>query len=302
MAQHDVNKKDHCRYKTIQEAVDQASPGDTIRIGRGTYYEKLEIKKDGLILIGEGQGATILSWNDYAQKAHAGGGSYGTFRTYTCLIQADNVRLEQLTIENTAGDGRDVGQAVALYADGDCLTVVGCQLIGFQDTLFTAPLPSAPRIPGSFIGPSENKPYRPQRQCFHQCTITGDVDYIFGSALVVFDQCQMISRDRGLKVNGYVTAPSTWQGMPYGYVFIESSFIGQEGIDPQSVYLGRPWRPYGQVRLINCTMDQSIHEDLWDPWGDPKNFETADFQVTQSDTIDFLDEWHQQQLKTLCSR
>ena len=40
--------------------------------------------------------------------------------------------------------------------------------------------------------------------------IAGSVDFIFGAGQAVFDECEIVSRDRGSRTNnGYVTAPST---------------------------------------------------------------------------------------------
>src|SRR5215217_2079678 len=50
--------KDGCRYRTIQKAVKAAGPGDTVRVGRGTYVEGVKIagnKKRYLKLIGDVQ-------------------------------------------------------------------------------------------------------------------------------------------------------------------------------------------------------------------------------------------------------
>lgn len=46
-------------FNTVQEAVEAASPGDTIRVGPGEYVEKIEIP-DEVNLIGEGPGQTIV--------------------------------------------------------------------------------------------------------------------------------------------------------------------------------------------------------------------------------------------------
>ncbi len=263
--------------RTVQEAVDLANPGDHILIEAGLYEEKVEIRTSGLTIEGTSSDDTIIRWHDYARKIHDDGTDYGTFRSYSLLVLADDVTVRHLTIENTAGDGRKVGQAIALFADGERLVFDDCRLIAYQDTLYTGPLPPSPNIPGSFKGPTEKMIYRRSSQYYKDCYIIGDVDFIFGSALVLFEGCRMVSRDRGESINGFVTAPSTWEGEPYGYVFLGCTFEGEEGIAKDSVFFGRPWRPYGQVMLVDCSYDACIRHDHWDPWGKEENKQTARF-------------------------
>jgi len=286
-------------FTSIQAAVNQACYGDVIEIGPGVYKEKLSIIISGISLIGQDRAICKLTYDDYANKDYDDGSKYGTFRSYTCLIQADQVTLKNLTIENSAGDGRKVGQGVALYARGDKLSIVDTDLIGHQDTLFAGPLPEEARILGSFLGPTYNLPYRTCRQYYENVTIIGDVDFIFGSALAVFHKCKLVSRNRKEKINSFVTAPSTWKHEPYGFVFLRCEFTGDEGIENESVYLGRPWRPYGQVMVVACCLSPMVHKDYWHPWGNEKNFETARLLVhdREEELLDMLDKWHLNKLK-----
>lgn len=52
---------------TIQEALDLAAPGDTVRVEPGTYYEHLRLA-DGVRLVGSGAGSTILDGNGEGQN------------------------------------------------------------------------------------------------------------------------------------------------------------------------------------------------------------------------------------------
>ncbi len=315
-----LETQDHgkCVHTTIQSAVDHCKSGDVIEIQNGRYEEKVHITTSRLTLIGESREGCVLTYGDYALKTHEDGKNYGTFRSYTCLILADDVSVQHLTIENSAGDGRDVGQAIALFAEGDRLQFSHCNLIGHQDTLFAGPLPEKSVIPGSFIGPTENRTYQQCKQYFYDCMIMGDVDYIFGSALTLFHACRLVSRNRHSPINGYVTAPSTWQSEAYGFVFIACDFTGEDGIQPGTVFLGRPWRAYGQVMLLSCSLDESVHPNCFDPWGNEENKKTARFSAygctapakikveneepfvvmrTEVPEIDFLAPWHQEMLK-----
>ena len=69
------------------------------------------------------------------------GSKRGTFRSYTFFVNANNFSAFNLTFENSAGFGKKVGQAIAVYAEGDNLIFKNCRMLGHQDTLFTGPLP-----------------------------------------------------------------------------------------------------------------------------------------------------------------
>lgn len=267
------------------EAIDELCPNDgqpvTIHIEPGEYRERVEIHRPYVTLVGEtADGVRIV--DSLGAKMPSGDGSgidgkLGTFRTYTVLVDADDVRLENLTIVNDAGDGREVGQAIALYADGDRLVVDTCCITGRQDTLFLGPLPPREVKPGGFIGPKQFAPRRVGRQYFRRCRIEGDVDFIFGGACAYFEGCEIRSLNRNMDVNGYVTAASTPEGEPYGFVFHGCSFTAAQDVAPDSVYLGRPWREWAQTVLIDCWLGQHIKREGWWDWAKPAAHERAHY-------------------------
>lgn len=275
-------------YPTISDALaaaDQLYPDAEqpvmIRVDPGEYCERVEIHRSHVTIEGETADSVRIVGSTGAKMPSEDGsgvdGTLGTFRTYTVLVDADDVRLENLTIVNDAGDGREVGQAIALYADGDRLVVDTCCITGRGDTLFLGPLPPREVKPGGFIGPKQFAPRRVGRQYFRRCRIEGDVDFIFGGACAYFEGCEIRSLNRNMDVNGYVTAASTPEGEPYGFVFHGCSFTAAQDVAPDSVYLGRPWREWAQTVLIDCWLGQHIKREGWWDWAKPAAHERAHY-------------------------
>lgn len=275
-----VSKTASEAYPTVSAALEaaeerypDAGQPVTIHIDPGEYRERVEISRANVTLEGEtAESVRIVGGLGAAMPSPDGSGvegKLGTFRTYTVLVDADGVTLTNLTIENDAGDGREAGQAIALYADGDRLVVDGCRILGHQDTLFLGPLPEHEVKPGGFIGPKEHAPRRVGRQYYRRCLIAGDVDFIFGGARAYFEGCEIRSLDRGMDVNGYATAASTPVGEPYGFVFHGCSFTAEDGVAEGSVYLGRPWREDAQTVLVDCWLGRHIKPEGWWDWNKP---------------------------------
>ena len=233
-------------------------------IRNGRYREKITIDRPRTTLVGESRDSTVLTYDAYAGQPAPEGGRYGTRGSFTLRIVAPDFRAENLTIENAfdynanarkpdADPGKiHDAQAVALMLDmsSDRASFVNVRVSGYQDTLF----------------PNAGRAY------FSRCEILGNVDFIFGAGRVVFDDCDIVSRDRGSSSNnGYVTAPSTPKSQPYGFVFVRSRLKRESPtMAPASVTLGRPWHPYGDpdavgsAVFIECWMDSHIGPKGWD--------------------------------------
>jgi len=230
----------------------------------GRYREKLTIDRPYVTIVGENRDNTVLTYDAAADTPNPGGGTYGTRGSFTLRIVAPDFRAENLTIENAFDYPGNLAksdsdktklknmQAVALMLDlgSDRATFVNVKLTGYQDTLF----------------PNSGRSY------FYKCEVWGHVDFIFGAGQAVFDDCDIVSRDRGSKTtNGYVTAASTDLSHPFGFLFVHSRLKKEKPeMTPNSVTLGRPWHPFanpranGSVAFIDCWMDDHIGERGWD--------------------------------------
>ena len=189
------------------------------------------------------------------------------------LANSDCFTCRNMTIVNSSGFGSAVGQAVAVYAEGDCILFENCRILGHQDTLFTGPLPFKEIEKGGFRGPTEFAPRVPGRQLYRRCYIEGEVDFIFGSAHAAFEDCELFSLNCGNEINGYVTAASTYKEEKYGYIFKNCRFTSD--CPPGTVYLGRPWRNYAKTILLNCELGAHINHAAFHDWGKTEAQETV---------------------------
>jgi pectinesterase len=268
-------------FKTVQEALASIPDSNTpqgrtvIHLRPGRYVGPIMVAKTRPNVTFEGEGAdkTFITYtlNVYETeeiqpmdkvRVSLGKGYAGT----GVVVLGNGFHARDLTFENTSGDH---GQALALRIDGDKAVITNCRLTGWQDTLML------------------NK----GRQYFVDCYIEGRVDFIYGSATAVFENCQIHSRN-----GGHVTAASTPQENPYGFVFINCKLTGdpkswrnpaaepKKGSKPVMADLGRPWRPYASVTYINCRMGDHITPQGWNNWGRAENEKTARYSEYNSRT------------------
>jgi pectinesterase len=238
---------DHATLAAAFRALpDDPAEWRTIRVKPGVYKEKLvlDVHKDKVKIAGEDPLTTIITWDDHAGKV-TGGDTIHTYTSYTLSVRADDVILENITIENSAGP---VGQAVACETRGDRVRFTNCRLVGNQDTFFTRGAVS--------------------RVYLERCYIEGTTDYIFGPSIVLFDSCHLHS-----KKNSYITAASTTERNTYGYVFRDCRLTAAPGVT--RLYLGRPWRSFAKTVFIRCELPAAIAPAGWDNWRSPEKEKTA---------------------------
>lgn len=251
-------------FTTLQAAINAAPSNSETRtiiyIKRGLYNtEKLIVPGDktNISLIGESREETVISYHIYdcaqgkcpvEDAALWVGDNIRTSATLTII--GNGFRVENLTIQNTAGP---VGQAQAITVRADKCVFINVDFYGYQDTMYFW---------------SDKK-----RSYFENCLVVGRTDYIYGSGTVFFQACEI--RSWG---GGWITAPSTYQDQPYGFVFNECQITyawdsPRGGDDGELVRFGRPWHEYPKVAWLNCELTEYIHPQ---GWGDKWNMEYSD--------------------------
>lgn len=274
-------------YATVQAAVNAAiEAGGTARkyieIRSGTYTGLVVVPSGvPLTIYGDSETGVVLQLNahdvmtgpeflaavddseDFGSSAPAQVSSYyndcttrsilGTNCTATVISYANNLQFKNLTIANSYADddpnANGQNQAVAyLNNGGDEVILDTVRLIGHQDTLWL-----------NGIG---------MRTYLYNCFVEGDVDFIFGDMIGVFDTCQ-IEYDTSRTATGTITAPSH-PAADKGFLFSGGSFTSTGGAT-NSVYFGRQWpqngASTGQTIIRQVNLGGHIRSTApWEQW------------------------------------
>lgn len=175
--------------------------------------------------------------------------------THAAVI-GDYFIAKDIGFENTAGARGH--QAVALRVQSDLSIFYNCQIDGYQDTLYT----------------------QTHRQFYRDCIISGTIDFIFGDAAAVFQNCKMIVRKPGPNQSCIVTAQGRLDKRePTGIVLQNCTISGEKGFDAATTmaYLGRPWKMYSRTIVMQSQIDNVINPLGWMEWTGTTNHETSWF-------------------------
>ncbi len=231
--------------RTVSEAIGKVPAGNKtrciIRIAPGTYKEQIRVpaNKPFVSFIGENAETTVLTFNISNKDV---GSTSAAFATY---IGGHDFHAENITFENSFGTG---SQAVAILVEADRAVFNKCRFLGWQDTLYA----------------------KNGRQHYKDSYIEGHVDFIFGQAAAVFENCHIHS-----KGDGYIAAPMRFAAdEPAGFIFDKCRLTSSNTV--KGIYLGRPWRDYGRTVFINTQMDAAIRPEGWHHW-EPQREKTAYF-------------------------
>ncbi|KAK0571795.1 hypothetical protein LWI29_021703 [Acer saccharum] len=223
-------------YKTVSEAIKAASGNRfVIYVKAGVYNEKIQTNKDGITLIGDGKDSTIIAGDDSVARGSSMPGS----ATFT--ITGDGFIARDIGFHNTAGPQGE--QALALYIASDHSVLFRCSIAGYQDTLYALAL----------------------RQFYRECDIYGTLDFIFGNAAAVFQNCYLAIRHR--QSSGYNVILANGRsdpGQSTGFSVQKCRITAAS--DNYETYLGRPWKQYSRSVVMQSTIDDSVASRGWVEW------------------------------------
>jgi len=285
-------------YKTINSAMagmpagSSATNPNVLYIEPGTYNTaattgvSLSNSRNNIALVGlTGNPNDVVITSTLDAAYNPGAGAIGTTGSSTLQLKGNNVSAENITFANstdtpyivntghqavsptgnysTGQSQTATSQGVALLLQGDQQAFQNCNFLGYQDTLYT----------------------KGGRAYFNNCTVSGDIDFIFANGTDVFNH-STINLD-GDHSGGDITAASTDKRTSNGIVFLNStvtanSVHGNMVIDSQnaaningpaagSMYLGRPWgwtQAGGDAStvFINTILPSAIKGVGWLAW------------------------------------
>lgn len=246
-------------FATVQGAVDFVPEGNnaptTIFIRNGTYQEIIFFtNKNNLTFLGEDRKKTIIAYaNNDRFNNNAGGNPFapgaappGTVPARSGSVyrrglflahRVSDLTITNLTLHNTTAAGGSQAEAIILNGTQTAHAIItNVDLYSFQDTL---------QINGQAY--------------VSNCYLEGDVDFMWGSGPVFFENCHA----RSVRSNAYYTQIRN-PAANHGFVYDNCVFDGAPGATGNFLSRIAPGRfPYSEVVLLNCILSDAVGAIAW---------------------------------------
>ena len=159
--------------------------------------------------------------------------------------------------ENSAGAEKH--QAVALRVQADRSIFYKCRMDGYQDTLYAHTM----------------------RQFYRDCIISGTIDFVFGDAVAVLQNCTFVVRKPLENQQCIVTAQGRKErNQPSGLVIHGGSIVSDPTYYPvrfdNKAYLARPWKNFSRTIFMDSYIGDLITPDGYMPWQTLEGFSGMD--------------------------
>ncbi|XP_022146003.1 pectinesterase-like [Momordica charantia] len=193
------------------------------------------------MFVGDGIGKTQIKGNRNVVDG------WTTFRSATVAVVGGGFIAKGITFENFAGPSKH--QAVALRSNSDLSAFYQCSFVAYQDTLYVHSL----------------------RQFYRDCDVYGTIDFIFGNAAVVFQNCNLYARKPNSNQRNIFTAqgredPNQNTGISILNCKVEAASDLIPVLSSFRTYLGRPWKLYSRTIFIRSFIGQLVDPVGWLEW------------------------------------
>ncbi|XP_047329316.1 probable pectinesterase/pectinesterase inhibitor 33 [Impatiens glandulifera] len=245
-----VAKDGSGKFTSVQKGINYAvskrvgSKRVIVYVKRGVYKENVDITSlmGKITLVGDGLRYTIITGSRSVK------GGYTTYSSATFGVEAAGFIARGITFRNTAGPKG--AQAVALRSSSDLSVFYACGFEGYQDTVFAMA----------------------QRQFYKLCYIYGTIDFIFGNAAVVFQNCNIYARKPLSGQSNVITAQGRGDPNQNTGISIHNSRVMaapefKTSIGSVGTYLGRPWQQYSRTVFLKTYFDTLVNPGGWLAWG-----------------------------------
>lgn len=236
-------------FSTVSEAI-RAAPSRSsarffIRVGPGVYNEVVVVPQDkmNIVLVGDGADVTRIT----AGRSEP---QFPTSDTATFSVFGDGFMAQGITFENRATSTDNSNQAVALLCSANYTIFYKCKFLGYHDTLYA----------------------KQGLHFYRDSDIYGTVDFIFGFATAVFQNCNLYARLSSYQKVTFTAQGKSSPSMNSGFTLQGCTFTVSPEVGPAGVsltgYLGRPWFPYSTVMVMESYLDSVVDPVGWVEWPD----------------------------------
>lgn len=215
-----------------------------IYIKEGIYNEAVNLTSiyANITMYGDGPKKTIVTGNKNFKDGTK------TSHTATFVASGEGFMAIDMGFRNTAGPEKE--QAVALRVQSDRSIFLNCRMEGYQDTLYA----------------------QSHFQFYRGCVITGTIDFVFGDASAVFQNCLFLLRRPLAKQRNIVTAHGrSYSHENTGFVIQHCKIKADKSlheVEDNEVenYLARPWKAYSRTIFMENQFSSFIHPAGYLPW------------------------------------
>ncbi|KAK6796609.1 hypothetical protein RDI58_004310 [Solanum bulbocastanum] len=141
-------------------------------------------------------------------------------------------------------------QAVATSISADHVAFYRCKFDGYQDTLYA----------------------RKGVQFFRDCEVYGTVDFIFGNAKVILQNCSIcVRKPEDIQNEVTITAQGRKRKHEDTAIVLQGCTINvsqevREREPKVRVFLGRPWKNHSRAIVMSSYLDDFIDPEGWVEW------------------------------------